>query len=162
MNPSEQSPPEEKKIKELVRLLDRHWEALRRGEHIELEAMVALHPDGAGGIADFQMLDALNDAVRTINEDSQSAPRSEDTAPTDNTDPRLASTETFHPAVPGSPYGAVVGDRIGKYEIREILRPGGQAATFKAWDPDTERTVVVKVYHSCTRGQRRLLRRRRS
>ncbi|MBX3443693.1 MAG: protein kinase [Planctomyces sp.] len=46
--------------------------------------------------------------------------------------------------------GRVVADaveRIGKYEVREILGHGGQATTFKAWDPDTQRTVVVKAYH---------------
>jgi serine/threonine protein kinase len=38
--------------------------------------------------------------------------------------------------------------RIGKYCISEILGEGGQAVTYKAWDPDLKRHVVIKLYHA--------------
>ena len=37
---------------------------------------------------------------------------------------------------------------VGKYQIRKILGKGGQATALLAWDPDLQRQVVVKVYHS--------------
>ncbi len=40
------------------------------------------------------------------------------------------------------------GMRVGKYEVREVLGQGGQARAFRAWDPDLERDVVLKVFHA--------------
>ncbi|MCA9214135.1 MAG: protein kinase [Planctomycetales bacterium] len=38
---------------------------------------------------------------------------------------------------------------IGKYEIIQALGKGGQAVTYLARDPDLQRKVVIKEYHSC-------------
>jgi serine/threonine protein kinase len=38
--------------------------------------------------------------------------------------------------------------QIGKYHISAILGTGGQAVTYKAWDPDLKRHVVIKLYHA--------------
>jgi Ser/Thr protein kinase RdoA (MazF antagonist) len=38
--------------------------------------------------------------------------------------------------------------QVGKYRIVSVLGAGGQAVTFKAWDPDLQRHVVLKVYHA--------------
>jgi predicted Ser/Thr protein kinase len=38
--------------------------------------------------------------------------------------------------------------QVGKYEVKQILGGGGQAVTYKAWDPDAKRHVVLKVYHA--------------
>ena len=39
------------------------------------------------------------------------------------------------------------GSRIGRYEIREEIGEGGTAVVFKAYDPDLNREVAVKVLH---------------
>jgi hypothetical protein len=38
--------------------------------------------------------------------------------------------------------------QVGKYRIVAVLGSGGQAVTFKAWDPDLQRHVVLKLYHA--------------
>jgi serine/threonine protein kinase len=38
--------------------------------------------------------------------------------------------------------------QIGKYQVSEVLGKGGQAVTYKAWDPDLRRHVVIKLYHA--------------
>ena len=44
--------------------------------------------------------------------------------------------------------GANVPEKIGKYEVRELLGRGGQATALLAWDPDLQRDVVLKLYHA--------------
>jgi hypothetical protein len=39
-------------------------------------------------------------------------------------------------------------ERVGKYAVVARLGRGGQAATYKAWDPDLKRHVVLKLYHA--------------
>lgn len=43
-----------------------------------------------------------------------------------------------------TPAGLKSGDKIGRYEIREILGIGGQAVVYKCYDPELERFVAVK------------------
>jgi hypothetical protein len=38
--------------------------------------------------------------------------------------------------------------QVGKYRIVTVLGTGGQAVTFKAWDPDLQRHVVLKLYYA--------------
>jgi hypothetical protein len=38
--------------------------------------------------------------------------------------------------------------QIGKYRIVAVLGLGGQAVTYKGWDPDLQCHVVLKVYHA--------------
>lgn len=45
--------------------------------------------------------------------------------------------------------------RIGKYEILAVLGRGGQATAYLAIDPDLQRQVVIKYYHSATSEQER-------
>src|SRR5262249_44576239 len=40
--------------------------------------------------------------------------------------------------------------RIGKYQVLEEVGAGGQAITCKAFDPDTQRQVVLKLYHGAS------------
>jgi serine/threonine protein kinase len=41
----------------------------------------------------------------------------------------------------------VTTDRIGKFEIREVIGQGGQASAYLAFDSDLRRHVVIKLYH---------------
>src|SRR5439155_25215660 len=43
--------------------------------------------------------------------------------------------------------------QIGKYRVAEVLGSGGQAVTYKAWDPDLKRHVVIKLYHTAFSGK---------
>lgn len=38
--------------------------------------------------------------------------------------------------------------QIGKYQVVTLLGQGGQARTYQAFDPDTQRHVVLKLYHA--------------
>jgi len=39
----------------------------------------------------------------------------------------------------------LIGQRLGQYQIVEMIGQGGMAAVFKAWQPGLERWVAVKV-----------------
>lgn len=154
----------------VLALLDRQWAAKKLGEPISPDDWQKLHPDGADGIADLHLLDALYDAACAIKEDSQVLDEPEkdenpdlaseaagDTStfewrlPSDNLRESLDDTQDVQKACaaathswPGQPN---VGDTIGSYLIKERLGRGGQASAFKAWDADTRRHVVLKIYH---------------
>jgi hypothetical protein len=44
--------------------------------------------------------------------------------------------------------GACSPGQIGKYQVVALLGQGGQALTYQAFDPDTQRHVVLKLYHA--------------
>jgi hypothetical protein len=50
-------------------------------------------------------------------------------------------------AGPGSEQPGTALQQVGKYRLGERLGVGGQAMTYKAWDPDLQRHVVIKLYH---------------
>jgi serine/threonine protein kinase len=146
----------------ILPLMDQQWEAKKCGKPMSPDQWQKLHPDGAGGLADMRLLDALYDAACAINEDSQllhvdpredtpndsakAVDQNQSTVPYISNNPSLSEDKTTIPIV-----GIREGDKIGKFEIKEVLGRGGQAHTYKAWDPDTERTVVVKAYHGAAR-----------
>jgi len=41
----------------------------------------------------------------------------------------------------------VLGEKLGRYELRERLGRGGMAAVYKGWDTNLDRWVAVKVLH---------------
>lgn len=41
----------------------------------------------------------------------------------------------------------LLGTTLGRYRLEELLGRGGMAQVFKAWDPNTQRYVAVKVLH---------------
>ena len=45
--------------------------------------------------------------------------------------------------------------QVGKYQIERILGCHGQAVVIQATDPDLDRTVALKIYHSAISGQHR-------
>ena len=47
------------------------------------------------------------------------------------------------------------GGRIGRYTTKEQIGQGGSARVFKAYDPDLEREVAIKVLHSYFSGEPR-------
>jgi serine/threonine protein kinase len=59
---------------------------------------------------------------------------------------RPAETES----APGKTSGSRWADlrQLGKYRLSEVLGVGGQAVTYKAWDPDLKRHAVLKLYHA--------------
>jgi hypothetical protein len=145
-------PLDEQQIRELLPLLDQYWDALQHGEGIQSESWVKMHSAGEQELADFRLLEALYQAARAINEDSHNdgdAPGQDAADSQVDRDAAFAETDTVRRC--DSSTELAVGDRIGKYEIRDIpLGDGGQATTYKAWDPDMERMVVLKVYHGAT------------
>ncbi|MFO0902913.1 MAG: protein kinase [Pirellulales bacterium] len=58
-----------------------------------------------------------------------------------------ATQHTAAVAAPGRK-GEHIPDSVGKYEVRRLLGRGGQATALLAWDPDLQREVVLKLYHS--------------
>ncbi len=45
--------------------------------------------------------------------------------------------------------------RVGKYIVGDPIGRGGQSVAMRAWDPDLERDVVLKVYHSAETPEQR-------
>lgn len=161
----------------ILALLDRQWAAKKLGQPITPDDWQKLHPDGADGIADLHLLDALYDAACAIKEDSQvldqpetyenpslpSSGAASDVStfqwhpPSDNLNGGQVDTHEFQGAFPAAtlswPGRPNVGDTIGSYVIKERLGSGGQASAFKAWDADTLRHVVLKIYHGAETAQ---------
>ena len=54
--------------------------------------------------------------------------------------------QTTVPVVP-SRNGHAGAERVGKYQVVNLLGSGGQARTYLAFDPDLKRQVVLKLYH---------------
>ncbi len=50
-------------------------------------------------------------------------------------------------------------EEIGKYKVRETIGSGGQSVVFLAFDPDLQRGVVIKIYHTAytRKAQKRVL-----
>lgn len=68
--------------------------------------------------------------------------------------------EDDEPDEPGEREPWTAATQIGKYRIVECLGSGGQAVTFKAFDPDLKRHVVLKLYHTVqTSAQRERVKR---
>lgn len=130
----------------LLPLIKRWWDVLRRGQRIGAAAWRKQPPAGEQGQSDFRALEALDEAAAAVNENSHAGKRLP-VGDQETSDPQPALTETSDAAARREPSDAGVGDNFGKYEIRGILGRGGQATTFKAWDPDAQRTVVIKAYH---------------
>jgi serine/threonine protein kinase len=62
---------------------------------------------------------------------------------------KTAVAEAFQSTVTVVPCqnGQAGPERIGKYQVVNLLGAGGQAQTYLAFDPDLKRRVVLKLYH---------------
>jgi serine/threonine protein kinase len=107
------SDDDEKRANELAPLFDRHWEARQRGEPLDTESWINLHPDGSAGLADFKVLEALHDAADAVNQDLQLGP--------EECEDDIALTYSIRRA-DGCISAAV--DRIGNQTLNQAFQPG--------------------------------------
>ncbi len=153
---ADSSPASQREQQPVPRLEDQQ-KTLPRDEQTGTEQGAELHPEEAQGLGDLDTLGASRDADCARAEDSPL-----------NRDP-LAKQGSARDARAGCETAMVgdsrtgdcsfaidVGDKIDKYEIKDVIGRGGQAVTVKAWDPDTARHVVLKLYHGadCPEEQR--------
>ncbi|MDR3417772.1 MAG: HDOD domain-containing protein [Nevskia sp.] len=59
--------------------------------------------------------------------------------------PTPASSDATQRLTPGSPGGAAMPERIGRFQIRRLLGRGTQSAVHLAFDPHLEREVAIKM-----------------
>ncbi len=133
----------------ILPLFDCQWEAKKRGEPISPDRWKELHPRGEGGMSDFRLLDALYEAACAIHEDSgvRGEPGPDSVNGVGKMENQLPPTDPYISNPTGQITELRVGHKIGKFEIKEVLGQGAQATTYKVWDPDVQRTAVVKAYH---------------
>jgi hypothetical protein len=97
-------------------------------------------------------------------EDDPTQTSAPDTAVDPGVDPALDATELSPGDGPAPPHQVVIhtataglpapGERVGRYELGQVIGRGGMGVVFKAGDPQLDRPLAIKVVLPTAAGKR--------
>jgi hypothetical protein len=115
----------------LLPVLEGYWEALRRGEQADTAPWLGRHPEGAGGLSDLRLLNAVYDARRMLAEDSRLE------VPGGTGSPAAAGRVPASALAPGT--------LLGEFRIEGWLGGGGMGEVYRAFHTRLKQPVALKV-----------------